>query len=71
MRRLDVRASRDFDPKVGSLRFFAEVTNATDRANPCCLAYDTVPLPNGAVQLERIERDTLPLTVNVGLLWEF
>ena len=71
MRRLDLRASRDYRPKVGSLRFFAEVTNATDRANPCCLMYDTPVLPGGGFGLVRVERHTLPLTGNVGLLWEF
>jgi hypothetical protein len=71
MRRLDLRASRQFDPKLGSLRFFAELTNATDRDNPCCLAFDPVTLADGSTALERSERDSLPLTVNVGLLWEF
>jgi outer membrane receptor protein involved in Fe transport len=71
MRRLDLRASRQFTPKRGSLRFFAELTNATDRENPCCLAYDTNALPGGGATLVRIEKHTLPLTGNMGLLWEF
>ncbi|HET8699183.1 MAG TPA: hypothetical protein VFO94_16990, partial [Gammaproteobacteria bacterium] len=71
MRRLDLRASRQFMPKHGTVRFFAELTNATDRANPCCLAYDATTLPNGAIALERSEIHTLPLTGNIGLLWEF
>lgn len=71
MRRLDLRATRQFDPKHGTLRFFAELTNATNHENPCCLAYEAETLPGGAVALERVERHTLPLTGNVGLLWEF
>ncbi|HEX5048058.1 MAG TPA: TonB-dependent receptor [Gammaproteobacteria bacterium] len=71
MRRLDLRASRELDPKLGTLRFFAELTNATNHENPCCLAYEAQTLPGGAVTLERIERHTLPLTGNVGVLWEF
>ena len=71
MRRLDLRASRMFDAGPGSLRFFAELTNATNRANPCCVSYDAVTLPDGSLQLERTERRSLPLTGNVGVLWQF
>jgi hypothetical protein len=70
-RRIDLRASRDFSPGLGSLRFFAELTNATDQVNPCCLGFDAITLPSGTPGLERIVRDGLPLTLNVGLLWEF
>ena len=71
MRRLDLRATRRFDPKLGSVRLFAELTNATDRDNPCCLAFDPVTAADGSLGLERSELDSLPLIVNVGLLWEF
>jgi TonB-dependent receptor-like protein len=71
MRRLDFRASKDFAPKLGSLRFFAELTNVTGRENPCCLGYEPVTLPDGSEGLEGEQRHGLPLTLNVGLLWEF
>jgi outer membrane receptor protein involved in Fe transport len=71
LRRIDLRATRQFDPKLGSVRFFAELTNATDRDNPCCLAFDPVTAADGSLALERSERNSLPLIVNVGLLWEF
>jgi hypothetical protein len=71
LRRLDFRASRTYAPKVGSLRFFAELTNVTNRDNPCCLGYDSVTLPGGEPGLAAEERHGLPLTANVGLLWEF
>jgi hypothetical protein len=71
LRRLDFRASKTLVPKVGSLRFFAELTNVTNRANPCCLGYDSVTLPGGEPGLAAEERHGLPLTANVGLLWEF
>ena len=51
VRQLDVRASRDFTVGRGSLRFFTEVMNITDRINPCCLVYEPVTLPNGQPSL--------------------
>jgi hypothetical protein len=71
LRRLDLRASKMFAPRVGSVRFFTEFTNVTNRNNPCCVRYEPVALPGGAVRLDRIEREALPLIVNVGVLWEF
>jgi hypothetical protein len=71
VRRLDLRASRMFAAGAGTLRFFAELTNATGRANPCCVSYDAVTTPGGLLRLDRIERKALPLTGNVGVLWEF
>lgn len=69
-RRLDIRASRDFDVGPGSLRFVAEVTNLTNRDNPCCLVYEPVTLPSGQT-LSRSERGRAGITGNLGLLWQF
>jgi len=71
LRRIDLRASRVYDVGVGSLRFFTEVTNLTNRDNPCCLDYDPVTLPDGSQTLARVERNGMPFTTNVGVLWEF
>ena len=71
LRRIDFRASKVFDAAVGSLRFFAEVTNVTNRRNACCVRYDVVTLSDGSVQLDRLERPGLPFTPNVGVIWEF
>ncbi|HLF11555.1 MAG TPA: TonB-dependent receptor, partial [Gammaproteobacteria bacterium] len=71
LRRIDFRASKSFPMGIGSLKFFAEATNVTDRGNPCCLSYEPVASGAGTVSLNRIERDGLPLTINVGALWEF
>jgi hypothetical protein len=71
LRRIDLRASRVYDVPVGSLRFFTEVTNLTDRDNPCCLDYDPVTLPDGSQTLARVERNGMPFTANVGVLWQF
>ena len=71
VRRLDMRASRDFTVGRGSLRFFTEVMNITDRINPCCLVYEPVTLPNGQPSLVGDEQGQAGLTGNLGLLWQF
>jgi outer membrane receptor protein involved in Fe transport len=70
LHRIDVRAERDFRLGLGSLGLFAEITNLTGRSNPCCVRYTPI-MQYGATALEREELDGLPLTVNVGVLWEF
>ncbi|RPI59149.1 MAG: hypothetical protein EHM50_09665 [Lysobacterales bacterium] len=71
VRRLDVRASRDFGIGPGSLRFFAEITNFTNRRNPCCLVYEPVTTADGLPSLTATERARVGITGNVGLLWQF
>ena len=70
LRRIDVRAEREYPLKIGSLGLFAEVTNLTGRSNPCCVRY-TATVSNGTTLLEREDLDGLPFVVNVGVLWEF
>jgi hypothetical protein len=71
VRRLDVRASRDFAIGPGALRFFAEVTNLTDRNNPCCLVYTPSTAADGSPTLTSVERSRAGSTGNIGLLWQF
>jgi outer membrane receptor protein involved in Fe transport len=71
VRRIDFRASRMFDAGPGTLRFFAELTNVTNRTNPCCVRYEPVMPTGGELRLDRIERRALPFTGNVGVLWQF
>lgn len=71
VRRLDVRASRDFDLGPGALRFFAEVSNLTNRNNPCCLVYEPITLSSGQPSLAGRERGQPGITGNLGLLWQF
>ena len=70
LRRVDFTAARSFPLAVGSLRFLAELTNATDRENPCCVRYD-ITSDAGSPRLERSERPGLPLLANFGVRWEF
>lgn len=71
VRRLDFRVSRDFALGGSALRFFSEITNLTNRANPCCIAYSAAPLPDGSPALVREERSQGGVTGNVGVLWQF
>jgi hypothetical protein len=71
VRRLDVRASRDFPIGPGDLRFFAEIMNVTDRQNPCCLVYEPVTDADGQPSLAGVERARAGITGNIGLLWQF
>lgn len=68
---LDVRASRDFELQRGTLNLFAEVTNALDRQNPCCVDYEFESDAGGNVVIDRDYRHWLPLVPALGLLWKF
>lgn len=70
VRRLDMRASRDFHIGTGDLRFFAEVTNVTNRENPCCLVYEPVTV-DGQPSLVGSARARAGIAGNIGLLWQF
>jgi hypothetical protein len=71
-RRVDFRASRTYAVGAGSVRVFAETTNLTGRDNVCCLRYRQADTPIGAPPELAVEaRDGLPLTVNIGALWQF
>ena len=63
---LDLRVSRTFDVRRGSLLVFAEVTNALNRSNVCCIDWDI-----GDDGLESSLDYWMPLLPAVGLLWEF
>jgi hypothetical protein len=69
--RLDARASRDFSVGPGALRFFFEITNLTNRQNPCCLVYEPTTLATGEASLTATERARVGITGNVGVLWQF
>jgi hypothetical protein len=68
---VDVRVSRDFRLRRGTLNVFAEATNLLNRGNPCCTDFSFEPTSGGGTELEREYRDWLPLVPNVGVLWKF
>jgi len=68
---LDVRLSRRFDVRRGSLLAFVEVSNALNRRNECCLDWDIVDDVSGAETLERGLDYWMPMLPAIGFLWEF
>ena len=67
----DVRISRRFETRRGTLSFFVEVTNLTDRENICCVDWDIDEGAGGDPILERSDDYWLPLLPAIGVLWEF
>jgi outer membrane receptor protein involved in Fe transport len=68
---VDMRASRRFELPRSDVVVFAEVTNALDHSNPCCLEYQLEQTEAGDLALS-VERDTyLPLLPSVGVSWRF
>lgn len=67
---IDLRLSRAFELRRGDLDVFAEVTNALNRRNACCIDY-SYDYPGGQLALEREYRHWLPLVPSVGVLWKF
>lgn len=68
---VDLRLSRDFVLARGELSLFAEVTNAFDRRNPCCVDYAYEYDASGTLVLDRDYRHWLPLVPSVGVLWRY
>jgi hypothetical protein len=68
---VDARVSRDIELPRGTLNVFAEVTNAFDRANPCCTEFDLLAGPDDEAILSKSRTNWLPLVANVGVLWRF
>ena len=68
---LDLRLSRTFDVRRGTLLAFIEVSNAMNRRNVCCIDWDIDEDEAGNPQLEHSRDYWMPLLPAVGILWEF
>lgn len=69
---LDFRVSRTWKLRRGSLMAFLEVSNLTNRKNPCCLDFDFEEDENtGEDVFERGEDYWMPRLPAIGVLWEF
>ena len=68
---IDFRVSRKIDVSHGSLSAFFEVSNLTNRNNPCCIDYDIDEDDDGNVILDRAEEEWLPIIPSIGIHWEF
>ena len=68
---LDLRASRSVPLRVGSLEVFLEVSNATNRENPCCGEFGLEEDDAGGMFLDQDTDDWLPRLASFGVLWKF
>jgi outer membrane receptor protein involved in Fe transport len=68
---LDLKITRVFALPRGALDVFVEVTNLTDRNNPCCVQYVPRYDAEGNLTYERDVDDWLPLVPSAGVLWRF
>ena len=68
---LDVRLSRRFEVRRGSLLAFVEISNLLNRRNECCLDWDITDDSSGEEILERGLDHWMPMLPAVGILWEF
>ena len=67
---LDLRVSREFAVSKGRLSAFLEVSNVTNRNNPCCVDYDV----NDEVSPPVVDQTFdywVPIIPAIGILWEF
>jgi outer membrane receptor protein involved in Fe transport len=68
---IDMRLSRRFNVRRGTLLAFVEISNVLDRRNVCCRDFDLGEGPLGNEALEYSLDYWLPLLPAVGILWEF
>jgi len=68
---LDLRVSYRSRVHLGSLTTFFELSNATNRDNPCCVDFGLEEDPDGNVFLRQDDEFWFPLLPAVGILWEF
>jgi outer membrane cobalamin receptor len=66
---IDARISRQFALKHGELDAWFEVTNLTNRSNPCCVDYQVLEGPPPV--LLRDDDHWLPLLPSFGVLWRY
>lgn len=68
---LDVRASRTFQLADSELEAFLEVSNISDRQNPCCTRYSMRSDGNGGRVIDADQSNWLPLIPSLGIIWRF
>jgi hypothetical protein len=68
---LDARVSRRFDLARGDLTVFLEVTNLSNRENPCCTEYSAGLDESGNPVLLASDSTWLPIVPSLGVVWRF
>jgi outer membrane cobalamin receptor len=66
---IDARISRRFQLRHGELDAWFEVTNLTNRSNPCCVDYQVLEGPPPVML--RDDDQWLPLLPSFGVLWRY
>jgi len=66
---IDARLSRTFQLKHGELDAWLEITNLTNRSNPCCVEYSVLDGPPPV--LFKDEDNWLPILPSFGVLWRY
>jgi outer membrane receptor protein involved in Fe transport len=67
---LDLRATWTRPLRVGQLRLYADVSNASGRENPCCTELAVVRQAGAATSITARERNWLPRYAIIGATWE-
>jgi outer membrane receptor protein involved in Fe transport len=68
---LDMRLSRRFELTHGEIETYLEVTNLTNRRNPCCVDYRVTSGPDGDLGLDTDTQDWLGIVPSIGVLWKY
>lgn len=68
---LDARVSRNVNLPRGDLTLFLEITNLTNRQNPCCTEYSVGLDESGDPVLQASESTWLPIVPSLGVVWRF
>lgn len=68
---LDLRVGYRAPVRVGEMSLFFELSNASNRRNPCCIDFELEE--EGAANPELLQNDEywFPLLPAIGILWEF
>lgn len=68
---LDMRLQYKRPIRRGSLSWFLEIANTSNRKNPCCVDFDLDPDGMGGAVLDKKEDFWFPVLPAIGVLWEF
>jgi len=68
---LDGRFSRTFQLKNSELEAFLEVSNISNRENPCCTRYSMRVDETGTSVVDADRSNWLPLVPSLGVIWRF
>ena len=69
-RSTDLRVTRKIELERSSLALFLEITNLTDRENPCCTEFEILdPEEGGGLELKTLRY--LMRIPSLGFVWKF